>query len=276
MPLGGPAKCVMLRMRSIPKFAELFLTYSMLADRITVSIVSHGQGALVIDLLRDLERFCQADIEVILTLNFPEDLAFGADAFAFPVQVIRNPRPQGFGANHNAAFRQVNTGSFCVLNPDIRLPGNPFPALRAALRNPEIGVVAPLIRNPAGTMEDSARKYPTPLGILLKALGQAHAPDYEIGDTPLPVDWLAGMFLMLRSETFRLSAGFDESYFLYYEDVDLCWRLRGKGLFAMQVPAVTAVHDARRQSHRNVRYLTWHIRSMLRFFGKRLFARPVR
>ena len=227
---------------------------------------------LVIDLLRDFERYCSTDIEVILTLNLPEDLAFSVDGFAFPVRLIRNPLPKGFGANHNAAFKHVITAWFCVLNPDIRLQGDPFPALLSVLRAPEIGIVAPLIRNPAGTIEDSARKYPTPMGILRKALGRARLPDYDIRDTPLQVDWLAGMFLVLRTETFALARGFDEGYFLYYEDVDLSWRLRGKGLAAMLVPAAQAVHDARRQSHRNMRYLVWHICSMLRFFAKRVFS----
>ena len=85
-------------------------------------------------------------------------------------------------------------------------------------------------------------------------------------------DWVAGMFMVLRSETFRAAGGFDEGYFLYYEDVDLCWRLQRSGLRAALLPTVRAIHDARRSSHRKLRYLLWHGKSMLRFFAKRAWA----
>jgi len=241
----------------------------MLADRITVSVVSHGQGELVNALLLDLARHCHEQVEVILTLNLPENPRFDIEKFGYPVRLIQNPVPKGFGANHNAAFRLAQTQHFCILNPDIRLYDNPFPALLNALCDPENGVVAPLIRNPSGGTEDSARKFPTPLSILRKVVANTRAPDYAIRQHPLRVDWVAGMFLVLKADTFRTVSGFDEGYFLYYEDVDLCWRLRLQGQGALLVPAATAVHDARRQSHRNLRYLMWHVASMWRFFEKR-------
>ena len=77
------------------------------------------------------------------------------------------------------------------------------------------------------------------------------------------------MFMMFRADTFRMIGGFDEGYFLYYEDVDLCWRLRRQGYDVALLPMVRVIHAAQRASHRDLRHLGWHVSSMLRFFVKR-------
>ena len=240
---------------------------------ISVSIVSHGQGALVADLLADLDAHCAGTIEVLLTMNVPESLPFDPTGFRFPLRVLDNRTAKGFGANHNAAFRESRNEFFCVLNPDIRLRANPFGELAERLRDPAVGVAAPLVRSPAGSIEDSARRVPTPLSILGKALFGGSRPDYEIGTADLHPDWVAGMFMLLRRETFAAVGGFDERYFLYYEDVDLCTRLALAGKRVVYCPAVEAIHDARRESHRSLRHLRFHVASMLRFFFSAPFRR---
>jgi len=240
--------------------------------RISISIVSHGQGALVGNLLADLQRHCTMPMEVILTLNIPENLPFRAEDFRFPVRMTRNAKAQGFGANHNAAFRHARTDYFCVLNPDVRMERDPFPDLVAVLQDATVAVAAPLILDPGGNIEDSARRFPTPLGVMAKLWPGAPRLDYQPDTAPLFPDWVAGMFMLLRSATFRDAGGFDEGYFLYYEDVDLCWRLGRAGLRVSLVPSAQVVHAAQRSSHRNLRYLKWHVSSMLRFFLKRIMA----
>jgi hypothetical protein len=239
---------------------------------VSVSIVSHLQGALVAVLLKDIATHCNMPLEVIVTLNMPEPLLFDTGDYSFPVRIVTNSERQGFGANHNAAFRVACGEHFCVLNPDIRIDANPFPPLIDLLENLSIGVAAPLIVSPMGGIEDSARRFPTPAGILAKAIFGARDPDYPIGSELLYPEWVAGMFMLFRSEVFRDSKGFDEDFFLYYEDVDLCWRLQRKGLKPVVQPAVRVVHDARRTSHRNLRYMSWHGSSMMRFFLKRALA----
>jgi hypothetical protein len=73
------------------------------------------------------------------------------------------------------------------------------------------------------------------------------------------------MFMLLRSEVFRSVGGFDEAYFLYYEDVDLCRRLRAAGKYALYNPKAGVVHDARRASRREFALMRRHAASMLRF-----------
>ena len=148
--------------------------------RISISIVSHRQGPLVEHLLSDLREHCATPLEVLLTVNVEETLPFDAAQFGFPVKIITNASAKGFAANHNAAFRHAGAEYFCVLNPDIRLKQDPFPAIFAQLADPKVGVVGPLILNPSGEIEDSARRFPTLFTILKKALLRRHGLDYEI------------------------------------------------------------------------------------------------
>jgi len=230
-------------------------------------VVSHAQGRLVRNLLEDLKGCNAVAFRVVLTMNIPEELPFDAAAFPFPVHVQRNAAPRGFGANHNAAFAHCAERFFCVLNPDIRLPLDPFPALLARLENPAIAAAAPLIRNPAGDIEDHARPFPT-FSLLLRKLIEKQNPRPPVGE-PFRPDWIAGMFMLFRRDAFAAVGGFDEGYFMYYEDVDLCARLRAAGLRVEVNPAAGAVHDARRASRRSPRHMLWHASSIARFLARR-------
>ena len=87
-------------------------------------------------------------------------------------------------------------------------------------------------------------------------------------------DWAAGMFMLFRSDAFRRVNGFDENYHLYYEDVDICARLRAAGLCVVVDPRAQVVHFGGRRSHREMRYLRWHLASMMRFFSRHLIGGP--
>jgi hypothetical protein len=231
-----------------------------------MSVVSHHQAGLVARLLGDLAALRTVPLEVLLTLNVPEPLPFQPDGFPFTLHVLRNAAPRGFGANHNAAFRGAGGEFFCVVNPDIRIAADPFPALLGCVRDPAVGVAAPLVRSPAGGVEDNARHFPTPWGIVHKALTRRMALDYEVSGAPIHPDWVAGMFMLFPRDVYGALGGFDERYFLYYEDVDLCARLVIGGWHAVLCPSAEVVHDARRASRRRLRYLRWHLSSMLRYF----------
>ena len=249
----------------------------MIQDRVCVSVVSHLQARLVTSLLDDLTAHCRDTVEVILTLNVDEPLPFEIADFGYPIELVRNRSPRGFGANHNAAFCLCRRPTFCVLNPDIRLAANPFPALAEEFERNRAGVVAPRIVDPAGGTEDSARRFPTPWSLLAKALGRGKVLDYDIGSSSFSPDWIAGMFMLFGSDAFRAVGGFDERYFLYYEDVDICARLRAADYDVRLVPAASAVHDARRASRGDWRHRAWHLQSMLRYLfttGRSASRRP--
>lgn len=234
---------------------------------ISISIVSHAQIDLINNLLHDIDEYCGASsLELILTLNLEEDLPFAVDSFSFPVHVVRNSMPQGFAANHNQAFVHATGRFYCVMNPDIRLYQDPFPALISCLEDSSVGVAAPIVVGGNGEMEDSARRFPTPLKLLCKVFGRCKGGDYVLQGEAIFPDWVGGMFMLLPSGVFRKIGGFDTRFFLYYEDVDLCARLTILGYRVALCNEATVVHLARRTSHANLRYLRWHITSALRYF----------
>jgi GT2 family glycosyltransferase len=240
---------------------------------ITVSIVSHGQGKLVTNLLQDL-AVCSSVVEVVLTYNIPELDISCPDSMKARLRVIRNERPLGFSANHNQAFKFCKTPYFAVINPDIRFSADLFSDLILALDKTDGGVIAPTVVNPAGELEDSARYFPTLIRLMRKALGlgdgRINLKNLEVRE----IDWVAGMFLFFPQAIFREIRGFDEHFFLYYEDVDICARIWLSGRRVMLHPGVSVIHDPRRTSRRNLRYMRWHLSSMLRYFAKYAWRLP--
>jgi GT2 family glycosyltransferase len=238
----------------------------MHAPRITLSVVSHRQNELVNGLVADLARGDE-ELALVITENVPDETALVTAPFMGPLHVVRNERPRGFAANHNAAFARCATPFYCVANPDIRLRGNPFPALLDALGGERVAAAGPRVRNPAGTLEDSARRFPS-VGSLARKLFRAPAtPEYPVDQGPLAVDWVAGMFMLFDTATFGALGGFDERYFLYYEDVEICRRLGRGGYRVLYVPGAEVTHDARRASRRDPALLRHHLASALRFFA---------
>ena len=237
------------------------------APEISISVVSHAQIGLVMDLLKGLQAHCQSlRMELILTLNLEEILPFDPATYSFHITVLGNTFPKGFAANHNQAFSHARGRYFCVLNPDIRLHSNPFKHLLACQENSSVGVVAPLVKAENGDLEVTARCFPSPLKLFGKLFGMGWVQDYRLEAQCVYPDWVGGMFMLFSRDVFTQLKGFDERYFLYYEDVDICARLRLLGFQTMLCPLASVTHHARRQSHRELKYLSWHLRSIVRFF----------
>lgn len=227
-------------------------------------------------LLSELARLSGAmPLRVIVTENVPEcpaaisETIVGELGFHF----IANTSPKGFGANHNAAFHQCTTAYFCVLNPDIKLRGNPFPALiREVERCP--GIAVPTIVSEIGHIEDSVRRIPTMSRLIARVLtriaGAKSRPDYP-GGVDMEVDWAAGMFMLFSADFFRRLRGFDERFHLYCEDVDICLRAWSIGGRVVRLANVSVLHQARRDSRRKLKYFAWHMNSILRLFLSRAY-----
>lgn len=230
---------------------------------IAVSVVSHGHGSMVERLTRQLLAFPDV-ASLILTLNIDEQLDLPGDP---RLKLVKNDVPRGFGANHNAAFALCDSRYYCVVNPDIELSENPFPALVEALDANAGAVVAPIAYGARGQVEDSWRRFPSPLDLVLKAAG-LHKGTYADAVTR-PVfepDWVAGMFMLFDARDYAASGGFDERFFLYYEDVDICVRLRASGRRVIGCSWASVVHLAQRASWREGRHFVLHLMSVWRYF----------
>lgn len=231
---------------------------------ICVSVVSHGQAAIAARFLQSLLRVDIGLVEqIVYTRNLAEPDLAPADFGRIRFDTIENLQPRGFGQNHNAAFARSTQPFFCVVNPDILLPSDPFPELTRCFDDAGVGLVAPRVTTPALAVENTARSLYTPSELIRQKLrpeNRSSAPA-----------WLAGMFLLFRSEAYRAIDGFDEDYFLYIEDVDICTRLRLAGWGLQQCPRASVIHDAQKQSHRSLKYTSWHIAGMVRYWSSPTF-----
>lgn len=236
----------------------------MLADTssrpITVSLVSHGHDLPVAELVTQI--LAQPLVaRVILTLNVPQTLALPDND---SLVVIYNATPKGFGENHNQAFVHAVGEYFVVLNPDVSLTPGLFDTLVAYQQTCHAAVVAPAVFGADGARQGSWRRFPTVRSLVAKAMGR----DSSIITPRLPVtypDWVAGMCMLFDANAYRRLGGFDERYFLYYEDVDICARAWLQGMLVAGCSESRLVHDGQLASHRQWRHLRWHLASMLRY-----------
>src|SRR5207253_301741 len=164
--------------------------------------------------------------------NASEDGSAEMVRACFPdAQVIGQEFRAGFGANHNTVVRATSGRYVYVLNEDTTSADWGFARLVAHLdANPRVAALGPRIVYPDGRHQDSAWRFPTPavaaLGLL--TLGKAGVKQSQ-GNLPRAVDWVMGAAIVLKRKALEDVGVFDEDYFLYSEEVDLCLRLRRAG-----------------------------------------------
>jgi N-acetylglucosaminyl-diphospho-decaprenol L-rhamnosyltransferase len=168
-----------------------------------------------------------------------------------------------------------------ILNSDVEFVEAGLDTLVAYLdSNPDVGAVGPLVLNGDGSVQMSCRRFPSMLENAVHGLlgdiwpGNPYTRSYQMKDLsrdePCDVDWVSGAAMLLRREAVERASGFDESYFMYVEDVDLCWRIREVGYRVVYNPGFNLVHHiGRTSSQQSVRMLYEHHRSMFVFFRKR-------
>jgi GT2 family glycosyltransferase len=187
----------------------------------------------------------------------------------------------GFGAGVNAAARESGTRHLLLLNPDCVLTMPLIDPLLTVLRaHPGAGVVGGLVREADGTVQASARRFPDPwtgLGGRTSWLSKV-APGNPLtrrnlttdpGAGVRQVDWVSGALMLIRREAFDAAGGFDERFFLYWEDADFCKRAADAGWSTWYAPVADVVHrTARTSRHAPVRSLAAFHRSAFRYFWK--------
>lgn len=226
---------------------------------LVISVVSHGHGPFVAELLQDVARLNSSCVRrVVLTLNRADepDLV-GSGPWPFILEVRRNQEPLGFGENHNRALQGAQEDCVCVLNPDVRLPlMDPFAPLTALASMPQVGCAYPVQVDEQGRVQDSERALLTPGALWNRRVR---------GRSEGRLDWVNAACLVIARPVWSELGGFDERYFMYCEDVDLCLRMRLRGFSLVRGP-VSVVHAGQRDSHRKWPHLLRHMSSLLRFW----------
>jgi N-acetylglucosaminyl-diphospho-decaprenol L-rhamnosyltransferase len=209
---------------------------------VAVSIVNTNNRDL---LLACLESLRGSEAELVVLDNASEDGSAEAVRGRFPeVRVIAQDFRAGFGANHNTVIRSTDSRYVYVLNEDTTSADWAFERLVSFLdASPRVAALGPRLVYPDGRRQPSAWRFPSPAVSLLglPTLGRIGV-EQSSGTQPRTVDWLMGAALMLRREALEQVGLFDEAFFLYSEETDLCLRLRRHGWRACYFPDVTVVH----------------------------------
>lgn len=191
----------------------------------------------------------------------------------------------GYGAGHNLAIRTATTPAYLVLNPDVELDANALRAGLATLASDGIVLVGAVGRDAKGKPGYLSKRMPSVWTFFLRGFApwwlkqrfDARLAHYEYRDLPTDrvseVILVSGAFMLCRTEALRGVGGFDERYFLHFEDLDLSLRLAKRGRVVSD-PLVTLIHHGGHSASRGLAHLRVFVRSGLRFFnthGWRLF-----
>jgi N-acetylglucosaminyl-diphospho-decaprenol L-rhamnosyltransferase len=217
------------------------------APDLSVSIVNTNSRDLLLGCLESLQQSVTGDfgVELVVLDNASDDGSADAVRERFPgVRVIAQEFRAGFGANHNTVIRSTSGRYVYVLNEDTTSDDWGFARIVEYLdANPRVAALGPRLVYPEGRHQSSAWRFPTPsvsaLGLL--TLGKVGV-EQSRGSEPRAVDWAMGAALFLRREALDEVGLFDEDFFIYSEEVDLCLRLRRAGWKTRYFPGVTVVH----------------------------------
>jgi N-acetylglucosaminyl-diphospho-decaprenol L-rhamnosyltransferase len=205
--------------------------------------------------LASVERVLADGDEVVIVDHNSDEAALRRAAARCPrATTIARPDNPGFAAGVNRAAAHSRAPYLLLLNPDAEILDAVPRALEAWLAShPEVGVVAPRVLNPDGSVQPTARRFPgltTILGGRSTWLTRTwpdnwltrHNMTGRDATAPTDVDWVSGACLMTSRDLFTRLGGFDESFFLYQEDIDFCRRALEAGYRCTYVPSVTVRH----------------------------------
>ncbi len=210
--------------------------------------------------------------EMISQWQLPE-----GNGFTFEYQEL--PENLGFGGGHNRALEGLDSDFHLILNPDVELMPDALSTAIARLRSDnDLALLSPRVEGPNGEQEFLCKRYPSVLVLVLRAFApaflrrqfQQRLEDYQMedicsGDEEAEVPLASGCCMLVRTAHLLDEGGFDERYFMYFEDFDLSLRLarRGRLLF---YPAMRIVHHGGYAASKGVDHIRYFISSGLRFF----------
>lgn len=183
----------------------------------------------------------------------------------------------GFGTGHNLAIDKIkNTSNYhIILNPDVEFKSYIINNLIIELKkHKDICMIAPKVLFANGKHQYTCRKYPTPLELISRKLKifKNYRDKMKYRDVglskPFSPDFIHGCFYLFKTEDFVKIGGFDERYFLYMEDVDICRKIDQLGKKKLYYPYVQITHILKKESSKNIRLFFIHLNSSIKYFKK--------
>jgi hypothetical protein len=204
-------------------------------------------------------------------------------ASSMGARCLHPARNLGFGAAHNLAWRDlmaIGAPYHVIMNPDISFESGTLAGLAKIMAGlPNVGQLMPRVIYPDGTEQRLCKLLPTPFDLFLRrfmgkagsALFRRRCEQYELRgldmSVPREVPCLSGCFMFLRAAVLQEVGAFDERYFMYMEDVDLCRRI-GSKYKTVFYPRISIMHGYAKGSYVNLKLLTYHVQSALKYFAK--------
>ncbi len=223
---------------------------------LSVVIVNWNVRELLRACVRSVERaYSDLTCEIIVVDNASSDGSVEMLRTDFPsVHVIACERNVGFSAGNNLGIAAARGEFLLFINPDTEIVGDALDALlQCARAHPDVGAVAPQLIFPDGCVQPTRYRFPTLASAILdgtileqwfprnRALRRYHLADVSENITQ-DVDWVMGACLMLRREVIAQVGGFDEQFFMYSEETDLCKRIKDAGWRVVYLPAAKVIH----------------------------------
>ena len=244
--------------------------------RIAVVILNLNGGEAVLDALRSVEG-----CERVVVDNASTDGSPASIAATFPdVTLVRNDRNLGFAVAANQGVRACDASVIVLLNNDATAAPGAVERLASTLdETPSAAAVGALIRNPDGSIQPSKRAFPTLWQSMLHGLvglvtsnnpgTRAYLMLDAPTDRPCRVGWVSASAVAYRRDAFDAVGGFDEDYFFFVEDVDLCRRLTDAGWEVWFEPRAEVTHAwGGSWTKRPLRFLWLHQRNLFRYVTK--------
>jgi len=257
--------------------------------KLSVVIVNFNNDRVLRGCLESLPVALEGlDAEVILSDNGSTDGSLEWVRENHPqIRVLENGANLGFAEANNRAFPLTRGDFVLLLNPDTIVQGDAFrPMLEVFAAHPKAGAVGCMLRNADGSRQISTRFTPTLSLYLYDFLGLSdrfpqsrlfgrYSMTYWNGDDTRKVDWVSGAALMVRREALEATGGIDPYFFLTYDEVDWCHRIRDAGFEVWYTPQGEVIHlDRQSEPQSNpepearLRYMTVERNSRVRYFVK--------
>jgi GT2 family glycosyltransferase len=250
----------------------------IVTDSLSIIIVHYDTSGL---LRQCLSSLCDLPFEIIVLDNASPDQSVRQLPDEFPrVRFVLNEENVGFARACNQGIRIGQTEYCMLLNPDAIIDGASLQGLVEYMEgHPEAGVMAPRLVYADGSLQLSVRRFPTLRAILLRILrldrlfpgsvDRYLMRDWDHGEGR-EVDWVMGACMLLRREALEGLGLLDEGFFMYYEDIDLCYRMGKQGWKVRYEPGIVVRHEHQRDSASLLpNRLAWvHLRSLVRLFRK--------
>jgi len=251
---------------------------------LSICIISHDSREDLEVCLTRLRQVMPSDlaVDLIVVDNTGQDGSTEYVRQTWPsAQLITNDKPQGFSANINQSVARSNARYVLVMNPDVILLAGAIEAMVKHMdTHSDTGVCGPKTLYPDGALQATRRRFPTWGTVFwrwLKLDRIAQPGFYQqflmldcTYDEEQAVDWVMGSCMLIRRDAFAAVEGFDEGFFLYYEDIDFCRRLWKAGFSVRYVPDAVVIHTYQRRSGKTLLnpLALVHLRSILRYRRK--------